>query len=139
MTSFLTETKSYESYEQQISTEPEATQAAKKYAISNFRRFVSEIYDGRSIDEIVDELFLLKTGNEEEFEDSLYGMLQKWINWNERKHISPSTISVAFSNLKEYLFHRKIRMNDQYVRNHLRFPKIPKEEKHPLSDHEIFN
>lgn len=136
MTSFLIEPKSYESYEQQISTEPASTQRSKKYANSNFEKFVSETYDGKSIDEIIDELFSFKTDNGQEFEDALYGMLQKWINWNERRDISPSTIKVAFSNLRKYLFYRNIRTNEQDIRNSLRFPKTPKEEKHPLSDSE---
>ena len=136
MTSFLTKTKSNESYEQRISTEPASTQICKKYAISNFEQFVSETYDGRSIDEIVDELLLVKTDKGQEFEDALYGMLQEWINWNELRDISPSTIKVAFSNLRKYLFYRKIRTNEQDIREYLRFPKTPKEEKHPLSDHE---
>ena len=136
MTSFLIEPKSYESYEQQISTEPASTQRSKNYAISNFEKFVSETYDGISIDEIIDELFSFKTDNGQEFEDALYGMLQKWINWNERRDISPSTIKVAFSNLRKYLFFRNIRTNEQDIRNSLRFPKTPKEEKHPLSDSE---
>ena len=136
MASFLTKTKSYESYEQRISTEPASTQRSKNYAISNFEKFVSETYDGKSIDEIIDELFSFKTDNGQEFEDALYGMLQKWINWNELRHISPSTIKVAFSNLRKYLFFRNIRTNEQDIRNSLRFPKTPKEEKHPLSDSE---
>nr|AIF14372.1 hypothetical protein [uncultured marine thaumarchaeote KM3_67_B07] len=72
MASFLTKTKSYESYEQRISTEPASTQISKKYAISNFEQFVSETYDGKTIDEIVDELFVVKTVNGQEFEDTLY-------------------------------------------------------------------
>jgi integrase len=63
-------------------------------------------------------------------------MFQEWINWNERRDISPSTIKVVFSNLRKYLFYRKIRTNQQDIREHLRFPKTPKEEKHPLSDYE---
>ena len=134
MASFLTKTKSYESYEQRISTEPTSTQISKKYAISNFEQFISETYLGRTINEIVEELFSFDNG--QEFEDALYGMLQEWINWNERRDISPSTIKVAFSNLRKYLFYRKIRTNQQDIREHLRFPKTPKEEKHPLSDYE---
>ena len=136
MTSFLTKTKSYESYEQRISTEPASTQRSKKYAISNFEKFVSETYDGRTVDEIIDELDLVKTKNEQGLEDSLYDMLQAWINWNELRDISPSTIKVAFSNLRKYLFFRKIKTNEQDIREYLRFPKTPKEEKHPLSDSE---
>ena len=136
MTSFLIEPKSYESYEQRISTEPASTQICKKYAISNFEQFVSETYAGITADKIIDELFRVKTDKGQEFEDALYGMLQEWINWNERRDISPSTIKVAFSNLRKYLFYRKIRTNGQDIREYLRFPKTPKEEKHPLSDSE---
>ena len=136
MTSFLIEPKSYESYEQRISTEPASTQRSKKYAINNFEKFVSETYDGRTVDEIRDELELVKTNNEQGLEDPLYDMLQEWINWNERRGIGPSTIKVAFSNLRKYFFFRKIKTNDQDIREYLRFPKTPKEEKHPLSDSE---
>ena len=135
MTSFLIETKSYESYEERISTEPASTQRSKKYAFSNFEQFVSETW-AKTVEEIIDELFLVKTDSEQSLEDSLYDMLQKWINWNERRGIGPSTIKVAFSNLRKYLFYRNIRTNEQDIRNSLRFPKTPKEEKHPLSDSE---
>ena len=136
MTSFLVKNKSEESYEQRISTEPITTQRCKLYAIKNFEHFVSETYDDRTTNDIIDELFILKTDNGQEFEDVLYDMLQEWINWNEREGIHPSTIRVTFSNLRKYLFFRRIKTNEQDIREHLRFPKIPKEEKYPLSDDE---
>nr|MBC8482153.1 hypothetical protein [Nitrososphaerota archaeon] len=130
MTSFLVKNKSKESYEQRISTEPITTQRCKLYAIKNFDHFVSETYDDRTTNDIIDELFILKTDNGQEFEDVLYDMLQEWINWNERKVIHPSTIRITFSNLRKYLFFRKIKTNEQDIGEFLRFSKIPKEEKH---------
>ena len=79
MASFLTKTKSYESYEQRISTEPASTQRSKKYALRNFEQFVSKTY-GRTVEEIIAELFLVKTDKEQGLEDPLYDMLQEWIN-----------------------------------------------------------
>ena len=57
MTSFLVTNRSKESYEQRINTEPTGTQRCRRYAVKNFEAFVSEMYDGRSTDDVVQETF----------------------------------------------------------------------------------
>ena len=136
MASFLVTNRSKESYEQRINTEPTGTQRCRRYSVKNFEAFVSEMYDGRSTDDVVQELFVCKANKGEEFEDTLYGVLQEWINWNERKGRNPNTIRVTFSNLRKYFFYRGIKTNVQDIGEFLRFSKIPKEEKHPLSNDE---
>ena len=73
MTSFLVTNRSKESYEQRINTEPTGTQKCRRYSVKNFEAFVSETYDGRSTDDVVQELFVCKANKGEEFEDALYG------------------------------------------------------------------
>jgi len=136
MSSFLTERKSKESYQQRISTEPIKTQRCRLYAMKNFEQFVSATYE-KTTDDVIEELLLTKKNDREnKFEEILYDMLQKWINWNEKTDKKPQTIRVAFSNLRKYLFYRGIKTNEQDIREYLRFPKIPKEERYPLSTKE---
>jgi len=130
--SFLAKTKSKESYKSRISTEPEATQHCRLYAVRNFEQFVAMTYDDRSIDDVVGELLIIRK-EKEKFEGILYDMIQEWINWNEKSDRKLLTIRVTFSNLRKYLFYRGIRTNEQDIREYLRFPKIPREEKYPLS------
>lgn len=54
--SFLTKTKSKESYKEWISTEPRSTQTCKLYAIENFEKFSHSMYDDRTSDQIIEEL-----------------------------------------------------------------------------------
>ena len=89
-------------------------------------------YDDRSIDDVVGELLIIRK-EQEKFEEILYDMIQEWINWNEKSDRKLLTIRVTFSNLRKYLFYRGIRTNEQDIREYLRFPKIPREEKYPLS------
>ena len=71
--SFLTKTRSKESYESRISTEPKSTQNCRLYAVRNFEQFVSATYDNRTIDDVVEELLIIKKG-QERFEDTLFDM-----------------------------------------------------------------
>ena len=137
MNSFLEKKKTLESYYEKISTEPIGTQRNKKYAIRNFSDFVRETYDGRTILNVIDELNIIKTTGQEKYEDSLYETIQKWINWNESKGIGNYTIRTVFSNLRKYLFFLGIKTHEQEIKEYLRFGKVPKEERHPLSQQEF--
>jgi integrase len=137
MTSFLTRERTNESFEQRISTEPSGTQLCKKYAVKIFGDFVVERYPGKTIADIVDELNLIKsTQNQQTYEEALYGILQDWINWNENRGLGNYTIRISFSNLRKFLFHLGIKTNEQDIKEYLRFGKRVKEERHPLSDKE---
>lgn len=135
--SFLDKQKSKTSYEERIRTEPITTQRCKLYAVKNFEQFVNSIYDGKIIDDVITELLIIqKNQDHKKFEEILYDMLQEWINWNEKTGRKPQTIRVAFSNLRKYLFYRGMKTSEQDIREYLRFPKIPREERYPLSQKE---
>jgi len=135
MSSFLTKKKNKESYWQKINTEPKGTQRNKRYAIDNFTWFVQETYDGKTVEDIIEELQFVKKNNDE-YEEILYDVLQDWINWNEKRGIGSYTIRVTFSNLRKFLFHFGIKTNEQDIKEYLRFGKVPHEERHPLSQEE---
>lgn len=135
MSSFLTKKKNKESYWQKINTEPKGTQRNKRYAIDNFTWFVQETYDGKTVEDIIEELQFVKKNNDE-YEEILYDVLQDWINWNEKRGLGSYTIRVTFSNLRKFLFHFGIKTNEQDIKEYLRFGKVPQEERHPLSQEE---
>lgn len=133
MSSFLSKKKDEKSYEDRLEMLPKETKRNKLYAKKVFGDFVKEQYD-RTTPEVIKELQLLRNSKDtESYEDALYGMLQDWINWSEKKGRGNYTIRVTFSNLRKYLFHLGIKTHDQDIKEHLRFGKRKKEEKYPLS------
>jgi len=105
-----------------------------------FGDFVAAKYQGKTTSNVIDELNLIcNTQNTQTYEETLYGLLQDWINWNEKRGLGNYTIRVVFSNLRKYLFHMGIKTHDQEIKEYLRFGKKTKEERHPLSDEEYRN
>ena len=133
MSSFLYKKKDGTSFDDMLSTAPESTQINKRYAIKLFEKFVGASYPGRTTKNVIDELCLLKKQDSQTYEDALYGLLQDWINWNQTSGRCNSTIRVAFSNLRKYLFHHGIKTDEQNIKEHLRFGKSTRENRHPLS------
>ena len=130
MTSFLSKKKDEKTYEEKLATIPEQTRRNKMYAVKVFENFVKDFYESRSIQDVIEELQLLKKTKEQETYDiALYDMLQDWINWNESRRIGNYTIKVLFSNLRKYLFHVGIRTHEQDIKEFLRFGKRSKEER----------
>ena len=136
MPSFLYKKKDDASFDEMLSAVPESTRINKKYAVTLFEKFVDESYQGRTTKVIIEELLLIKKTDPQNYEDSLYGMLQGWINWNQKNGRCNSTIRVAFSNTREYLFYYGVKTHEQDIKGHLRFGKKTHEEKHPLSQRE---
>ena len=80
--------------------------------------------------DVIEELNLIRdTQDIQTYEETLYGVLQDWINWNEARGLGNYTIRVVFSNLRKYLFHLGIKTHDQEIKEYLRFGKKSKEEK----------
>ena len=136
MSSFLSKKKDSTSFDEVLSTAPQSTQQNKRYAIKLLDKFVDEAYPGRNTLDVIEELRLLKSQDTQIYEDALYGMLQDWINWNEKNGKGNYTIRVAFSNIRKYLFHMGIKTSEQDIKEYLRFGKRTREDRHPLSQME---
>ena len=137
MNSFLAKNKDSRTYEEKISGEPKETQRNKRYAVNNFQDFVDEEYSGKSVQDIVTELKKIKeTEDQQTYESALYGMLQDWINSNQKHGRGNYTIRVLFSNLRKYLLHFGIKTNEQDIKEYLTFGKRSREERYPLSQEE---
>ena len=87
MTSFLVKERTKETYLQKISSEPQGTQQNRIVTINNFERFVSELYEEKTIESVIEELKILKKTEEEKYFDALYDLLQEWIIWNTQPFI----------------------------------------------------
>ena len=96
MTSFLVKERTKETYLQKISSEPQGTQQNRIVTINNFERFVSELYEEKTIESVIEELKILKKTEEERYLDALYDLLQEWINWNTEQEIESSTQRTFF-------------------------------------------
>ena len=84
MSSFLSKKKDDTSFDDMLFTAPESTQINKRYAVKLFEKFVDVSYQGRTPQDVIDELLLIKSQDSQTYEDALYGMLQDWINWNQK-------------------------------------------------------
>ena len=136
MTSFLVKERTKETYLQKISSEPQGTQQNRIVTINNFERFVSELYEEKTIESVIEELKILKKTEEERYLDALYDLLQEWINWNTEQEIESSTQRTFFSYLRNYLYYRGIKTNQQDIKENLKFGKKIHVERHPLSQEE---
>jgi len=70
-------------------------------------------------------------------EENCFDLLQGWINFNAQRQIAGSTIKHKFSQLNGFLHYMGIKITKEDVRINLSFPKIIKEEPHPLQFEEI--
>ena len=127
MSSFLSKQRTNVDYLEKISNEPTGTQRNKLGSIRNFERFVVTNYDGRSVEEVLEELSILK---DMERERALYDMLQDWINWNHKEGKNNSTVRTTFSYLRQYLYYRGIKTNPQDIKENLKFGKKLENERH---------
>ena len=121
------ETRSKDSYLEKISVKAVSTTRNFNATYQSFDKFCHEKYD-RTAEEIIQEIPQEK--------DSEYDVLQAWINWLSNT-IIPSTIHTRFSSLMGYFHYRGIKMYKEDIKQNISLPKIPHEEKHPLSLEEI--
>jgi len=121
--------RTVETFLERNSTRPESTQYSIKKALHNFEKFCKARFDGRDLNEIVDELSVSD-------EETLFDTLQEWINWNDGK-LYPTSIGTYFAYLKSFLYYKGIKLIPLDVKQNLVFPKHPEEELYPLSEDDI--
>jgi len=100
----------------------------------SFQKFCIEYYDGRTIDEIFDELKLHKENDRIE---ALRDVLQNWIDWQYQNGSLTSSVQQYLSKIKRVFSHYGVRIHQEDFSEPLDFkPKI-KEELHQLTVEEI--
>lgn len=106
----------------------DSTKQNFKATYESFDRFCQEKYD-HTAEEKIQEI--------PKDEDSEYEVLQSWVNWLGKNNIIPSTVHTKFSALRGYFHYRGIKIYKEDIRQEIKLPKIPKEEKYPLRLEEI--
>jgi integrase/recombinase XerD len=135
--SLISRKKTTESYFEKISSEPESTIREKQLVARQFTEFLNEKHS-LTPEAFAEELYNIKNQKgDEEFTDTLYYILQQWINYCITRKLGSNTIQVRFSNLRGYLYHLGIRTDMQDVKQLLKFPKKVKEERYPLKRSEL--
>lgn len=114
-----------ETYRDKVSSKKAGTINGIFKSIANFENYCMEKHGKANI--IPD----LKESDEE----TLYDVLQDWVNWNEPR--VSSTIRIHFSNVKKYLHYMGIKLFKEDIANEIDFKASIKEDPHGLSLIEI--
>lgn len=131
--SFFDCKRTKDSYYDKIRVKSSGTVYNTKYAIKCFERFLEKKYHKNS-NEIIEELLEFEHLKRE---NTLFDLLQDFINDSHAIEIQPVTIKNYFSAIKGYLNYCGLRIHQEDIRQNLTFPRQVKEEKHPLSKAEI--
>ena len=136
MSSFLIKEKTKKSFDDKISKLARKTQDNIHASMKSFERFCPECYDGRSSEEIFNELKILK---EKDQTEALREVLQNWIDWQYGNGSLTSGIQQYLSKIKRIFSHNGIRIHLSDFDEPLEFKPRIKEELHELTIEEIQN
>ena len=134
MSTFLIKEKTKKSFDDKISKLARKTQDNIHASMKSFERFCPECYDGRSSEEIFNELKILKEKNQTE---ALREVLQNWIDWQYGNGSLTSGIQQYLSKIKRIFSHNGIRIHLSDFDEPLEFKPRIKEELHELTIEEI--
>lgn len=133
--SIIRKNRTTEDYKKKLDILPISTRNGKLDALKKFQRFCKE-HHNITADELCKELLVLKKQNESEYTDTLYDVLQEWIN-EYSNLVNPNTLRTLFSNVRSFIYYFGIKTDSQDVNQLLSFPRIQKEEKYPLKHSEL--
>ena len=133
--SIIRKNRTTDDYKKKLDILPLSTKNGKLDALKKFQKFC-KYHHNISTDELCKELLVLKKQNESEYTDTLYDVLQEWVN-EYSKSVNPNTLRTLFSNVRSYIYYFGIKTDSQDVNQLLSFPRIQKEEKYPLKHSEL--
>ena len=133
--SIITKKKTSETYLTSLQTVPVNTRNNCTIVLGHFTKFIKNTQN-LTPDQLCEELLIMKKQDEEEYINTLYSILQDFIDIMH-KTLSGNTIKCYFANLRGYLYHLGVRTDQQDVKMLIRFPKVLFEEKYPLSIEEL--
>ena len=114
-----------ETYREKIKSKKAGTQTNIFKSINNFENFCMEKHGTANI------IPQLKESDEE----TIYDVLQSWINWNSSR--ASSTIRIHFSNVKKYLHYMGIKLFKEDIDNELDFKAPVNEDLYGMSIQDI--
>lgn len=136
MSSFLIKNKIEKSFEEKIERLSRKTKENIHATNRSFERFCTDYYNGKSSQEIFDELNILKGA---EHIQALREVLQSWIDWQYQNGSLTSSVQQYVSKIKKLLSHNGIRFHASDFGEPLEFKPRIREELHELTVEEIQN
>jgi len=133
--SIITKKKTTGTFLASLDSLPKNTIYCQKNTVSKFTVFVRETQN-LTPDQFCEELLIMKKQDEEEYINTLYTILQDFIDDMNTK-ISANSIKTNFAYLRTFLYYLGVRTNQQDVKMMLKFPKVSHEEKYPLKIEEL--
>ena len=133
--SIITKKKTTETFLASLNSRPNNTQINFQIVVKKFTTFVRQTQN-LTPDQFCEELLIMKKQDEEEYINTLYSVLQDFIDDMNSK-ISANSVKTNFAYLRTYLYYLGIRTNPQDVKMMLKFAKISHEEKYPLNVEEL--
>lgn len=134
MQSFLVKKKTRKSFMEGIMTLRYSTRENYQASLHRFEQFCNYNYQGRSMEEIVNEL---KSLNVNDRDNAYFGVLQDFVNWLVEKDLSSTTVNMYFQIVMYYFSYHGIRVHPIDLRQNVKRPRKIKEKLHPLTREEI--
>ena len=134
MVSFLIEKKQTKTFEEKIKRLSVRTQQNVRASIHSFDRFCHEHYSGKTCDEILEELLILK---DEEQTQATFDVLQNWIDWQYEQGSLTTGVKQYMSKIKKYFHHRGIKLHPLDMTEYLEYKPRIKEELYELTLEDI--
>jgi len=133
--SIITKKKTTETFLASLNSRPKNTQINFQIVVKKFTAFVRQTQN-LTPDQFCEELLIMKKQDEEEYINTLYSILQDFID-HMGNTMNGNTIRGYFSFLRGYLYHLGVRTNEQDNKMMLKFPRRLIEEKYPLQIEEL--
>ena len=133
--SIITKKKTTETFLASLDNLPRNTIHCQKNTVKKFTIFLKETQN-LTPDQFCEELLIMKKQDEEEYINTLFSVLQEFIDDMNSK-ISANSVKTNFAYLRTYLYYLGIRTNPQDIKMMLKFAKVSHEEKYPLSIKEL--
>ncbi|MCA9828649.1 MAG: site-specific integrase, partial [Nitrosopumilus sp.] len=133
--SFLTKNMKSKTFEEKLTKLSSSTVKNINIAIRSFDTFCKSEYDGRTKEEIIEEVKALKEDQNRVFRD----VLQSWIDWMYKNGHLTTSVKGYISRTRRYFLHNGIRYHADDFEDPLEFKPVIKEELHELLVEEIQN
>jgi integrase len=128
--------KTTETFLASLDNRPLNTKKQFEKAVSRFQKFCKESQNNMTPDQLCEELLVVKKQDEEQYINTLYDILQDYID-DLSKTLCGNSVKTYFSYTRGYIYHLGIRTNPQDFKMMLNFPRIQLEEKYPLNIEEL--
>lgn len=124
MSSFLLKKKRLKTWDEKLANKSQRTKEGYAAVIRAFDKFCNKVYNGRTKDQIFDELTVLK-GNEKTI--ALVDLIQNWIDWHYSHGVKTSVVKLYLAWLGKFFDHKEIPIT-QKIKDNLDFKPDLKDE-----------